>query len=233
MACKRYKNLLQSSSMKIFLLCTNEKHPVMPYLKRWKELIEPDGHQVIICFKKAHLDTGDILFLISCSEKISHTERQKFEHVLVLHASDLPKGRGWSPHIWEILAGSSEITLSLIEASNEIDTGDIWKKINIPIAKNMLWDEINDRLFQGELFLMSWAINNFKSCNPIVQDPGEIPTYCKKRTAQDSCLDIDKSLAEQFDLLRVCDPDRYPAYFEIHGRKYKLKLEHYDDEEKL
>ena len=43
--------------------------------------------------------------------------------------------------------------------------------------------------------------------------------------------EIKKSIKEQFDLLRICDPDRYPAYFEMHGRKYKLRLEYYDEEE--
>ena len=67
--------------------------------------------------------------MISCSEKISKRVIAQFEHVLVLHASDLPKGRGWSPHIWEILNRSDHITLSLIEAAEQIDEGDIWKKL--------------------------------------------------------------------------------------------------------
>lgn len=216
--------------MKISLLCTNEQHPIMPYLNSWKVLAEQNGHQVTICSKKATLGKGDILFLISCSEKIGDSEYQKYRHVLVLHASDLPKGRGWSPHIWDILNGCSELTLSLIEAANDVDTGDIWRKINIPIPKQMLWKEINDALFNGELELMSWAINNHNNIKPMAQDLSKAPTYWPRRTAQDSCIDIDKSLAEQFDLLRVCDPDRFPVYFEMRGQKYKLKLEHYEKE---
>jgi len=56
------------------------------------------------------------------------------DHTLVLHASALPKGRGWSPHIWGIVQRDDYITLSLIEAEEEIDTGRIWKqkRINIP-----------------------------------------------------------------------------------------------------
>ena len=48
-------------------------------------------------FAKVSVRPGDILFLISCSERIGDAYRQKYRHVLVLHASDLPKGRGWSP----------------------------------------------------------------------------------------------------------------------------------------
>jgi methionyl-tRNA formyltransferase len=32
-------------------------------------------------------------------------------------------------------------------------------------------------------------------------------------------------LAEQFDLQRICDPERYPAFFELHGHRYKLTLD--------
>jgi methionyl-tRNA formyltransferase len=36
-------------------------------------------------------------------------------------------------------------------------------------------------------------------------------------------------LAEQFDLLRVVDSERFPAFFEYRGRRYKLKIEKDDD----
>lgn len=216
--------------MKISLLCSSEKHPIMPYLKDWKLQMEDAGHQVVMHSQISQLGTGDILFLISCSELIGESERNKFRHVLVLHASDLPKGRGWSPHVWDILNGSEYITLSLIEAAENIDTGDIWKKNTLPIKKHSLWNEVNHILFQGELDLMTWAIHNHANIVPEVQDVSEKTTYWPRRTAKDSRLNTEKSITEQFDLLRICDPDRYPAYFEMHGRKYKLRLEYYEEE---
>ena len=203
----------------------------MPCLQQWKLQMEDNGHQIVICSQKSQLGPGDILFLISCSERIGEAYRQKYRHVLVLHASDLPKGRGWSPHVWDIINGSEYITLSLIDAAENIDTGDVWKKITLPVKKHALWNEINHILFQGELELMTWAIQNYANVVPEVQDVSEIETYWPRRTARDSRLEIEKSIKEQFDLLRICDPDRYPAYFEMHGRQYKLRLEYYDEEE--
>ena len=203
----------------------------MPYLQNWKLQMEDNGHQIVMCSRKSQLGPGDILFLISCSERIGEGDRQKYRHVLVLHASDLPKGRGWSPHVWGILNGSENITLSLIDAAENIDTGDVWKKITLPVKKHALWNEINHILFQGELELMTWAIQNHANIVPEVQDVSETATYWPRRTAKDSRLAIEKSIKEQFDLLRICDPDRYPAYFEMHGRQYKLRLEYYDEEE--
>ena len=77
---------------------------------------------------------------------------------------------------------------------------------------------------------MRWAIDNCTSVKPAAQDINETATYWSKRTTRDSRVDAEKSIREQFDLLRVCDPDRYPAYFEMYGIKYKLWVERYDEE---
>lgn len=215
--------------MRISIICSNFLHPIMPYLEAWRAEQQSSGSQVEIVSESAHLNSGDILFLVSCSEKITYDVRHRFRNVLVLHASDLPKGRGWSPHIWDLLSGKNEITLSLIEAEDQIDTGKIWKKIRIPVPTHFLWDEINASLFRGEVGLMNWAVENCKTVAPLEQDMNIQPTYWPRRTAQDSCLDINKTIAEQFDLLRVCDPHRYPAFFEINGQKYKLILEKFDE----
>jgi methionyl-tRNA formyltransferase len=56
-------------------------------------------------------------------------DRAKYDSSLVLHASDLPAGRGWSPHIWAITNGAESVTLSLLEAEDQVDSGRIWKKM--------------------------------------------------------------------------------------------------------
>ena len=216
--------------MRVSIICSNVSHPIIPYLEAWKKEQQSCGFQVKIVSGSGHLGSGDILFLVSCSEKITQDVRHRFRHVLVLHASDLPEGRGWSPYIWDILSGKNEIILSLIEAEDQIDTGKIWKKIRIPVPNHLLWDEINESLFQGEVGLMNWAVEHCETVVPLAQDKNIKPTYRPKRTAQDSCLDINKTLAEQFELLRVCDPQRYPAFFEIYGHKYKLILERLDEQ---
>ena len=215
--------------MRVSIICSNVSHPIIPYLEAWKKEQQNSGSRVEIVSESTHLGSGDILFLVSCSEKITHELRRRIKHTLVLHASDLPKGRGWSPYIWDILSGRYEIILSLIEAEDQIDTGKIWKKVRIPVPNHFLWNEINHALFEGEIGLMNWAVAHSENVVPIEQDKNIQPTYWPKRTVQDSCLDISKTIAEQFDLLRVCDPHRYPAFFEINGQKYKLILEKFDE----
>ena len=67
------------------------------------------------------------------------------------HASDLPKGRGWSPHIWQVLEGKQEIRVSLLEAEDAVDSGAIWHQNKLVIPQSALWDEVNEALFDAEL----------------------------------------------------------------------------------
>lgn len=210
--------------MKITLLCSDFQHPVNAYLKTW--MVEQAGiHEVELVQEKASLSGGEILFLVSCSEVISATDRDKYTIVLVLHASDLPRGRGWSPHIWEIMNGADHITLSLLEAEDKVDSGRIWAKQPIAVPKHALWDEINHLLFTAEVCLIDLAVKNFGRLSPQFQAGTEQASYYPKRTPQDSQLDVNKTIAEQFNHMRVCDPNRFPAFFEYLGQRYILKLE--------
>jgi methionyl-tRNA formyltransferase len=142
-----------------------------------------------------------------------------------LHASDLPRGRGWSPHIWQIIDGAEDVTLSLLEAEDKVDSGRIWKKVRFPIPKHALWGEINERLFSAEIELIDFAVREFENIDAVDQDLNIEPTYYFRRTPDDSQIDPEQGLASQFHKIRVCDPNRFPAFFKLHGKKYKIVLE--------
>jgi len=210
--------------MRISILCSNQKHPVNSYLEDWMRSIK-SGHEIELVRKKVDLSGGDILFLISCSEIITKEDRSLYTVSLVLHASDLPKGRGWSPHVWEISTGADHITLSLIEVEENVDSGAIWKKTTIPIEKHLLWYEINHLLFTYEIEMMDYAVNHINTVNPCPQSFDKQGGYYPLRTPENSEIDPNKTIAEQFDLMRVCEPDRYPVYFNYLGYKYCIRLE--------
>jgi methionyl-tRNA formyltransferase len=210
--------------MKISILCTDPNHPVVNTLREWTDEMSGKGHDVSLVFDKAELQGGDILFLVSCSQLIRDMEREKYRATLVLHASDLPKGRGWSPYIWSILGGANQITVSLLEAGEPVDSGAIWLKTTFALDGHELLPEINEKLFAAELLLMSQAVDQFDCIKP-AQQMGEPGPYMAKRSPADSRLDPNKSIAEQFNLLRVVDSQRYPAFFDYQGMRYLVKIE--------
>ncbi len=201
------------------ILCDSPEHPVLSALHN---LCERRKENFIL---RNHLETvtnGDILFLVSCHAIVKKDVRDRFKHTLVLHASDLPNGRGWSPYVYEVLAGKKLITLSLLEAEDKVDTGAIWLKKQIPLSGNELFHEINNALFSAEIELIERAVDEYDQITPQPQI-GEA-SYYPRRAPKDSEIDVNKTLAEQFELLRICDPERFPAFFEYRGRKFKLIL---------
>jgi len=210
--------------VRISVVCSDAAHPINSHLEHWaaKHL---GRNFVEIVRDKQELRGGDILFLVSCAELMTTADLEAYRVSLVLHASDLPHGKGWSPHIWQIIGGAEKIVLTLLEASEPVDSGRIWKKTTIPIPRHALWDEINELLFAAEIDLMDFAIEQYGVVIPIDQPDGSIGTYYARRTPQDSRIDIEKSISDQFDLMRVCDPKRFPAFFEIHGHRYAIRLE--------
>ncbi len=209
--------------MRISIVCSNEQHPVHSWLKRWAASRAP-GHEVELVSSSTQLGGGDFLFLISCSEFIGPATRARYRHTLVVHASRLPDGRGWSPHIWQILEGSRSVPVSLLEAEDKIDSGRIWAERVMKLEGHELHDEINDQLFAITLELMDFAVDNEAGIAPRAQED-RTPTYYRKRTPDDSRLDPARSIADQFDLMRVADPARFPCFIEYRGHRYRLILQ--------
>lgn len=214
--------------MNISILCTDPNHPVVPRLRQWQAERAAQGHAVALVHDKAQLQGGDILFLVSCSQLLRPEERARYRATLVLHASDLPQGRGWSPHIWAVLRGEREITVCLLEAQDPVDSGAVWLRKKFRLDGSELLAEINELLFRAELDLMSEAVEGFGRIVPQAQngDPGP---YLPRRTPADSRVDPNKTIAEQFELLRVVDPERYPAFFDHRGHRYVIRIEKVSD----
>ena len=210
--------------MRITVLCTDPDHPVVADLRTWQAARASEGHEVRIVHDRGDLPGGDVLFLVSCSQVIRDAERKRYRATLVLHASDLPKGRGWSPHVWSILNGESEITVCALTAADPVDSGDVWLRRKFTLEGHEVLVEINRALFRAELELMTQVVEQFERIKPEPQtgDPG---AYMPKRTPEHSRLDPHKTIAEQFELLRVADPVRYPAFMDFRGHRYLLKIE--------
>lgn len=209
--------------MVITILCTDPRHPIVPRLRHWVAEISARGHMATLVHDRAELPGGDILFLVSCSQLIRDSERRRYRAVLVLHASDLPRGRGWSPHVWAILEGAKSITVTLLEADDPVDSGRIWLQTQFELHGHELLPEINAKLFEAELALMTQAVESLDEIEPVAQ-AGETGPYLRRRTPEDSRLDPMKTIAEQFDLLRTIDVERYPAFFEYRGKRYIVTI---------
>lgn len=210
--------------IKVSIIVSNIEHPVYPVMKEWIDNNSYIDAEIVNSTKELR-DFGEFLFLVSCTDIINQDIRRRFRHCLVLHASDLPKGRGWSPHIWEIINGNNMLTLSLLEAEDKVDSGRIWLKTDVNLDGSELFGEINNKLFTAEVELIQRAVNEYETIIPYDQDLDISPYYFPKRVPEDSRINLNDSILDQFNLLRVCDDERFPAFFELNGHRYAIKLE--------
>ncbi|SEJ87959.1 Formyl transferase [Propionispira arboris] len=182
------------------------------------------GHQVKKLYHFDKKNRYDFVFLLSYSEIVKKEFLQLNKHNLVVHESDLPKGKGWSPLTWQILEGKTQIPITLFEATEKVDNGEIY------LQKNLMFDGFE---LIGELREVQGNIT-IELCLDFVCDYEKIVkkrrkqigkgTYYSKRLPSDSNLDINKTIKEQFNLLRVVDNKKYPAYFEMENHKYILEI---------
>jgi methionyl-tRNA formyltransferase len=87
-----------------------------------------------------------------------------------------------------------------------------------------LYDDL--RKIQAETTIaICWEfLENYSDIIPKEQVGSE--SFYDKRSASDSVLDINKTISEQFNLLRTVNNEAFPAFFEIDGHRYILKIEH-------
>ena len=206
--------------MKIQLLVDNKTSWIVPYAEQLCSRLMDMKHEARLIFYHNEVLEGDILCLLSCEKVFKKLSLNKFN--LVVHESDLPQGKGWSPVTWQVLEGKSTIPVTLFEAAASIDSGQIYSQAYISLNGTELLEEIKHQ--QG-LATQSLIINFVESLPNIQGRPqcGDESFY-PRRNPEDSRLDIHKSLYDQFDLLRVCDNERYPAHFTIRNEEYVLKI---------
>lgn len=144
------------------------------------------------------------------------------KHNIVVHASDLPQGKGWSPMSWQILEGRDVIPITLFEATDCVDSGDYYIKDKIVLDGTELIDEWQEKLGWMIIKMCVEYIKNYEKLSSIKQAGKE--SFYTRRNPNDSKLDIDKSIKEQFNLFRIVDNDKYPAFFEYKNCKYQLAI---------
>ncbi len=205
--------------MNMDIVITDRGHPLWPAIADWAA--QRPAHQIAILDKLIDAAGGDCLVMVACHEVATRATRNRYGRCFVTHASDLPEGRGWSPVIWDILQGKDRIVLSLIEAADLLDSGAIFQKFHAPVKPTDLHDDINKTLSRLLVRALDFVLQS-PHITPRQQE-GEASWY-RRRTPDDSRLDPSQSIASQFNLLRVCDPDRFPAFFELFGERFEVVI---------
>ena len=183
------------------------------------------GHEVRWTHDANTLPEGDVCFYLSYGRIVGAKTLKRHRNNLVVHASDLPKGRGWSPLTWQILEGKNLITVTLFEAAEAVDSGPIYKQVDIQFSGSELINDLRKAVAEATIGLCRFFLGAYPDVIQTgISQYGE-PSFYARRRPDDSFIDVDKSLKEQFNLLRTVDNDNYPAWFELKGERFKLLIE--------
>lgn len=206
--------------MIVQILVDNPYSWIVPYAIELNEKLQERGYASMLLHKHEEVKIGDVLVLLSCENIFQKLSLNKCN--LVVHESALPKGKGWSPLTWQILEGHNDIPFTLFEATENVDSGVIYEQV----IAHFDGDELNSELKHKQGIITIDLILKFCDNYPDVKgipQTGEA-TFYPRRRAEDSELDINKSISEQFNLFRVVDNERYPAFFIKDGIKYIIKV---------
>jgi spore coat polysaccharide biosynthesis predicted glycosyltransferase SpsG len=215
---------LFNPKLEIDIITTKESW-LLKYVIEFEEYLTDLGHSVKVITKADDLRQGDLLFVLSYWGLLRDEALAKHVHNLVVHESALPKGKGWSPLSWQILEEKNKIPVTLFEAVHKVDAGEVYLQGIISLEGHELIDEIRAHQAKATFELCHEFVERYPDIVTDKKPQSGEESFYRRRGPEDSRLDPNKSLLEQFNLLRVVDNESYPAFFERNDVCYRLKIE--------
>ena len=169
-----------------------------------------------------NIKNQNIVFPLSYQRILPESFLKKNELVLIAHSSKLPKDKGFAPLQYQILRNKNKVYTSLIDAAKEVDAGAIYFQDSFILNGTELSDEI--RKIQGMQLLN--MIKKFLTKYPNIKSKKQVGkgNFNKRRHPIDSELDINKTIKQQFNHMRINDNEFYPSFFFYKAKKYIIKI---------
>lgn len=205
--------------LKITILTDNPNSWIIPYVNELKQELP---QKITHVFSAKDIPEGDIMLILGCEKILKPKFLTRHKSNVVVHPSKLPKGKGFSPLAWQVIEGLNSIPVTLFEAVDKVDAGQIYLVDYIELKGDELNDEIKHQQGLITKKMVKEYITYFPEIKGIPQKGKD--TFYPRRRLEASELDINLSIKEQFNTLRVVDNERYPAYFKHKGKKYIIKI---------
>lgn len=163
----------------------------------------------------------DLIILWNYKKIISNINNKK--NIIVFHASDLPKGKGWAPIYYSIVNKDKYFTITGILASNQVDSGDVIVKAKFKMRVNYTATIIRQFSKEIEILLIKKLLERFSNNKIVGKKQHGQGTFYKRRKPEDNEIDINLKFVDLFDHLRACE-DQHPAFFMYKNKKYLIKI---------
>ena len=205
---------------KVAILLDQQNLWIKPHLSGFE--LSRQNYEISIHENLEDVFDFDIVFILGYTKKIHLKQLKKNKLNLIIHESALPQDRGFSPIQWQVLQGKNEIVVSLIEAVEALDEGDIFEQTLLKLNGSELFPELRQKQAEATLQLMNKFLFSFPKITRKKQHTGG--TFNRRLQDSDHELDINKSINENFNILRIGDNEKWPTYFWRDGKKFILKI---------
>ena len=124
-----------------------------------------------------------------------------------VHASLLPKYRGAAPIHYAIMQGEKESGVTIMQMDIGMDTGDMIKKVVVPIGENMTMGELHDELKVKGAELLLEVIEDIDAGKAMPEKQNEEEaTYASLLKRDMERIDWSKAAADIHNLIRGFNP---------------------------
>ena len=176
--------------------------------KNLKKFIEKKKFDLIISAGFPHIFQKDFLNLTPYG-------------IINLHAGKLPKYKGGSPLVWQILNNEKKIGLSIIKVNKTIDGGKIISYANF---KNNRKDNISQIQNKADRVFLNLTINALKKIekNQKLKKQPQSKSYFHQRKDKDALINFTDNNLKIYNLVRSQSYPYKGAFFYNNRRKFRL-----------
>lgn len=142
-----------------------------------------------------------------------------------VHPTLLPRYRGAATG-WHVLAfGEKEGGATVHRIDLGTDTGPILAQVRVPLTPFDTLRSQTRKINAVEPEAVRRALTRLCAGDPGDPQPEEVGTaFSERRTAEDSRIDPSQSISHLYNFIRACDPDRFPAFFEVEGQRVGIRF---------
>lgn len=175
-----------------------------------------------------HSYNPDICLVIGWYWLISKEVLNTVPKIIGIHNSFLPKYRGASPLVWQIINGGciindvSYVGCSFFTIAPGMDTGDIWVQYKIRLDFDDYISDVIRKMNKKTVSVLKKMWLEILSDKYTPKPQVGIPSYCAQRIPEDGKVDWQKSAVQIYNFVRA-QSHPYPGAFTLFkGKKIYL-----------
>ena len=211
-----------TKKIKVAYLLDNTNDWIKKYIKKSQLLNKSKKFYSKMFTNYKNIKNYDIVFVLGYTRILSPIFLKKNKLNLVVHASNLPRGKGFSPIQWQILKNKKRISFCLFKAEKKLDSGEIYEKHSLLFKGTELYDRIRYMQAKATIQIISSFLKKYPKL--VSRKQKGQSTFYRRRTYKDSKLNINKSIKKLFNQMRIANNQDWPAYFIYRKKKYIIKI---------